>query len=160
MKHSDRYLAYVGLLCGMGALAVAIFWRAPAALTSRDAADAPKPEPQPVVVDELVPTHGPVPWTMVARRLGRDLRLDEEQVATLEHVMEACDADLRSAQQQPDALWRSRLDQRARREAYDALTAILTREQQADFKAWMQVPAHTNMAGWFACPTDCGCGGR
>ncbi|MBM4164081.1 MAG: hypothetical protein FJ222_06540 [Lentisphaerae bacterium] len=154
MKHTDRYLAYVGVLCGLGALALAIHERGPAAAT----ADA-EASPLRSAVEALAPTHGPVPSTVVASRLRQDLRLEETQAATLEQVMETCDADLRSAQQQSDALWRSRLDQRARRDAYDALTAILTREQQTDFKAWLQVPAHTNMAGWFACPTDCGCGG-
>jgi hypothetical protein len=40
--------------------------------------------------------------TVVARRLRQDLRLEATQVATLEQVMETCDADLRHAQQQSE----------------------------------------------------------
>jgi hypothetical protein len=154
LKHTDRYLAYVGVLCGLGALAVAIHERGPAVATGNTDASLLRS-----AVETLAPTHGPVPSTVVARRLRQDLRLEEKQTATLDQVMEACEANLRRAREYPDAFWRSRLDQRARREAYDKLMAILTREQQEDFKAWLQVPANTNMAGWFACPTDCGCGG-
>ena len=159
MKCANRFLAYVGVACGMGALAVSLLWRAPASAPTTAPTVVPHSLPQPVVADETSPTNGPVSWTLVAYRLRQDLRLDESQTTALDRALEGCYEALQKAQQHPDSLWRSRLDQRARRDAYDKLTAVLKREQQEDFKAWLQVPAHTNMASWFHRPEAGCCGG-
>jgi hypothetical protein len=159
MKCENRFLAYVGVACGAGTLAISLLWRGPTSAPTPPPTAIPRPEPLPLLADPSALTNGPVSWTVVACRLRQDLRLDESQTAALDRALEGCDEALQKVQQLPDSLWRSRLDQRARREAYDKLTAVLKREQQEDFNTWLQVPSHTNMACWFACPTDCGCGG-
>ena len=147
------------MLCGIGALASSILCRGPASGTTPVSTAIPSSEPLPLLTNPSAPTNGAVSWALVAYRLRQDLRLDEAQTAALDRALEGCDEALQKAQQHPDELWRSRLDQRARRDAYEKLTAVLKREQKEDFKAWLQVPAHTNMAYWFHLAEAGCCGG-
>lgn len=148
---NQRLLAGLGLLCGVGAMAFAIISRP--APPSAIAVSAPTRS----VAGSVI---GMVPWPEVAVRLREDLRLDAAQGKALEGALAQCEDALARAAENPDALWRDRLAKRAKRDAHAQFVAVLSREQRDDFKAWLSVSAHQNLACWFADDSDCGCGNK
>ena len=143
----QRRLAFVGLLCGLAALAVALApWEGGGDVTGPGQQGAASARGG--------------PWQTVAQRLEHDLALDARQAAAVERALARCHASLQAATAHEDALWRDRLRRRARRRAFADVVATLDKEQQKDFKYWLDVDAHRDMRLWFQCTDkdDCGCG--
>jgi hypothetical protein len=156
----DRLLAICGLLAGMGALVVTLHgshasWRGDRVTSATAVTHAPG------AAADLVAPAEPAGRTQVWQQVCEDLRLDAEQARELAQFLTACEQGLQEARRHPDALWRDRLARRARRDAYDLTSAILTREQFADFGVWLDAPTHRDLATWFQRPEGCrGCGGK
>jgi hypothetical protein len=172
-----RALAGIALLVGVAALVVALAGRGPPgpandpaetaarlARLERDVAELREELAGAQSRGSIRPATAPEPldpsqWTLVARKLTVDLKLESREVDIVDAALEECSRSLQRAFQNDDPLWCDRMSKRARREVFRRVAGALPTDKRDHLTKWLESRENARLAAWFLPEKPCGgCG--